>query len=617
MISPSLDDVSRLRTTLTEGEARVLYVLNETLPEGWEIYIQPYLNGCRPDFVIINETVGICVLEVKDWSLKTLLASRSKGHDPSAAILRYKSEIYELYCPRLKERAGFAAIATSLIFPEIDGADLHCLYRNASTLVADGDYEGTPLYKASSPIEYDGVFGGDSLAPGHAAFIAPGVRRSSSRVMSQEAADDLRSWLIEPDHAAEQRDLWVPDETQRQIIETRTATGYRRVKGPAGSGKSFVLAARAARLASEGKHVLVVSFNLTLLHYLRDICARVPLGRPNRITWLNFHHLCKRLFADLGLWDAYAQIWRDHFADGDRDSAFDKVPEYLRAHLTANPLPDDARYDAILVDEGQDFAPDWWSLLRFLCRPGSEMMLVADATQDIYGSARRWTDEAMASSGFRGPWSRLNGSYRLPDDVARIAADFIARFMSRHEADPPDLTPRQAELGLTPVELRWVQVVGAQDRVDICIDELLGLIVRHDKADRAMTDLTLLVSSKETGRAAAEGLRALGINTVDTFVDGNERNGEDRRKKMAFWKSDARVKVTTLYSFKGWEARLLVVEVASSGTDRDRALIYTGITRLKRSLLGSCLTIVCSDRRLAEYGRSWPEFREVGSDASS
>ncbi|KZZ04288.1 hypothetical protein A3744_26225 [Oleiphilus sp. HI0073] len=71
---------------------------------------------------------------------------------------------------------------------------------------------------------------------------------------------------------------------------------------------------------------------------------------------------------------------------------------------------------------------------------------------------------------------------------------------------------------------------------------------------------------------------------------------------------DARVKATTLHSFKGWESRLLVIYITESVSPKDLALIYTGLTRLKRSVYGSCLTVVCSATELESYGATWPEF---------
>src|SRR5690606_30014743 len=66
-ISPPLNEIERLRTPLTSGERLVLNVFHERLPDGWEVYVQPHMNGLRPDFVVVHPHVGIGVFEVKDW----------------------------------------------------------------------------------------------------------------------------------------------------------------------------------------------------------------------------------------------------------------------------------------------------------------------------------------------------------------------------------------------------------------------------------------------------------------------------------------------------------------------------------------------------------------------
>ena len=56
------------------------------------------------------------------------------------------------------------------------------------------------------------------------------------------------------------------DGTQKRIAtEDPGITGYRRIKGPAGSGKSLTLIARAVKLAIEGKQVIV---SRIMLHFL-------------------------------------------------------------------------------------------------------------------------------------------------------------------------------------------------------------------------------------------------------------------------------------------------------------------------------------------------------------
>ena len=94
------------------------------------MYIQPHLNGLRPDLVLLNLKVGIAGYEIKDWSPTTI--RRSIGWDrtirnPSNQTCRYKDEILELYCPRLHdrlERAAKQAITAGLIFTKVDQAEV-------------------------------------------------------------------------------------------------------------------------------------------------------------------------------------------------------------------------------------------------------------------------------------------------------------------------------------------------------------------------------------------------------------------------------------------------------------------------------------------------------------
>lgn len=71
---------------------------------------------------------------------------------------------------------------------------------------------------------------------------------------------------------------------------------------------------------------------------------------------------------------------------------------------------------------------------------------------------------------------------------------------------------------------------------------------------------------------------------------------------------DARVKATTLHSFKGWEARALVLYVSDTLSEQQMALVYTGLTRIKRHSEGSFLTVVSSLPDLDAFGRTWPEY---------
>lgn len=135
-IDPPLSELSRLRQPLTKGESLVLEFFRINLSKSWEIYIQPHLNGLRPDFVLINPNSGIAVFEVKDWDLSAMRyfykvrdgqapelfgndGSRDfslRKSDPIGKIELYKSAIHNVFCPHLEQKAGFGLITGGIIF---------------------------------------------------------------------------------------------------------------------------------------------------------------------------------------------------------------------------------------------------------------------------------------------------------------------------------------------------------------------------------------------------------------------------------------------------------------------------------------------------------------------
>jgi hypothetical protein len=179
-----------------------------------------------------------------------------------------------------------------------------------------------------------------------------------------------------------------------------------------------------------------------------------------------------------------------------------------------------------------------------------------------------------------------------------LARNFAETFLPKGTIDLPQSD--QETLNFYPCKLRWVQCEpenGAKE----CADEILSLMRRTGKDTLANADITFLTGDMDSGQRVVNRLAKEKIQTVDTF-------GEDhRRKKMGFYMGDARIKATTLHSFKGWETRLLVIYVADTSHVESLALVYAGLTRLKRSQEGSWLTVVCSSPALEKYGETWPK----------
>lgn len=616
IVVPPLEALDMLRQPLTDGERRVLGWFLDALPVGWEIYIQPHLNGLRPDFILLHPKNGIAVYEVKDWSLSgmhyfvekgRLMAKRDgktfsvESRNPVMAIDQYKREIYALYAPSLPAEKGLGAIVAGIIFT------------NASTVSVSNLLE--PLRKSMGHYEHDKLYPiigsekiGDTSTTGIASLLSS-VRRIDNR-MDFRVAAELRHWLVEPSFSSDQRIPLAKLMTRKQReLCCKPDHPFLRIKGPAGSGKSLVLAGRAAELANQGRRVLIVTFNITLINYLLDLAVQyAQSGRiRHQITALNFHHWCKRVAFRAGEIAEYNELWSARSGDEQVDSTILEVGMAQRAARWANSLAEIDRWDAILVDEGQDFQPEWWFALREALTKSrkGEAMLVADRQQNVYG-VKPWTETGMAAAGFKGRWHKLENSYRMSPALSRLATDFVNRFLPHVDEQRP--ISAQGEIEFRSV-LRWHQVESTK-AVGACVDALLGILSSSRNDPVAVADLVCIVDREEIGLSIVQELHQKRIGVIHTFGLGDShraRNENSRRKKLAFYKGDARVKITTIQSFKGWESRALVVQISDAGNPKELALAYAGITRLKRDDRGCYLTVVCSAPQLLEFGETWPQ----------
>ena len=66
---PDLENIDRLTVPPTESERHLLMVLSTTLDDTYEVYFNPYLDGDRPDVIVIKPGCGALIIEVKDWNL--------------------------------------------------------------------------------------------------------------------------------------------------------------------------------------------------------------------------------------------------------------------------------------------------------------------------------------------------------------------------------------------------------------------------------------------------------------------------------------------------------------------------------------------------------------------
>jgi hypothetical protein len=549
------------------GEDEVYEFFAEHL-RGWEIYRQPYVNGKRPDLALLNPEVGLGIFEVKDWDLGVF--GWRQYRDAIEQARGYRKLFQSIFAPRFNQRMEFP-LTVGLIFTRTSDAEVQRDF---------GDFlDGTDCTT---------ICGRDTLNEGHIERIFPLALRRSPHRLTEDAANDLRNWLLPPHHAIEHAKRLDDDPRQKLFVNNPDRIKRRRMKGSAGSGKSVTLVRRAAKVAAEGKDVLFVYYNNALTNYLQDICERTGEAHPKQITWRTFHAHCLKLAAQIGLSDKLNELLQDR-------ANFDEVIPTTILDALQDLNHRYKKFDAIYVDEGQDFNLSWWNVLVRCLRDSGEIMIAFDTAQQIYGRPD-WNADSLPGAGFSGQWIKLDASRRVPPRLLPILRSFAGSF----HPIALDSIPADSAAPDHACSLRWVQVK-PEARVPTAVNELMRIIQRDPSpVSRSMTDLTLLCDRRDDCVKAAASLAERGILVTSAAQDDDKGRAAKRNLTMR----TPRVKISTFHSFKGWQSRLIVLSVSKF----DAASLYTMLTRVKNHPQGSNLTVVSSAPRLKEFGSTFPDF---------
>lgn len=140
---------------------------------------------------------------------------------------------------------------------------------------------------------------------------------------------------------------------QLGVLDMLTRVRRQAIYGSAGTGKTLLAMHKARLLARQGMRVLLTCYNKALGKHLHAAMA----GEPN-VTAIHFHELCY----DIGKLTAKGIL-------PPRDPAENKTffDEGLAGHLVAAAREQGPRFDALVVDEAQDFLPAYWTALDSLC----------------------------------------------------------------------------------------------------------------------------------------------------------------------------------------------------------------------------------------------------------
>ena len=190
-------------------------------------------------------------------------------------------------------------------------------------------------------------------------------------------------------------------ELDREQIKAKNlrSKGAAIVRGVAGSGKSLVLKDRVKKLAEDYDRILVLTYNRFMNAWLKS-----QLDESHTIECKTFHQ--------------WAYKCLKYSYDDDRGKLVDLARKSTK------------RYQAILIDEAQDFYDEWFqALLEVLDNRTQALFMVYDNTQSVYGQSHRrksdwsWKNLGIKISGGRSQVFDVN--YRNSPEILELAWKFI------------------------------------------------------------------------------------------------------------------------------------------------------------------------------------------------
>lgn len=464
---PTIERIQSMTVKPTPGELHLLIMLDALLPEDYEVYFNPYMNGDRPDVVVFHEKYGVLFIEVKDWDLDLYeLDSRKNWRlkypkneaerntiikSPISQVLKYKDNLYELHIEKLlelkiKDIRNFNFVSCAVYFHNGSSKQINDLL--IAPYSSDRKYMGFLRWNIRFLSKDE--LSKDIRNTMHDFWMD---RSSTFNLFTPEISNSIKRFLQPTEHMKEDGIPFPFIDEQLRIIYSKQSP--QKIKGVFGSGKTTVMAARAAHAASEGlENILILSYNITLRNYIHDKLNKVQEHFYwNVFTINNYHEFLNSQLNNLGidiippdestLADIIQEYKLERFfpyiedARQEAKSFYFEKQYYGNISLFENNKEKIVKYDAIYIDEIQDYHYNWMVILKtFFLKENGQYILFGDVKQNIYGNA---TDNKDVKTNVLGRPKELVRCHRSRFKVRQLAVDFQKSFFQgKYDIDEMD-----------------------------------------------------------------------------------------------------------------------------------------------------------------------------------
>ena len=435
---------------MTGGEKRLAERLEQKLEDDYLLWYDVPIGPkhLHPDFVVMHPRRGILILEVKDWSPKTIQhANKQSWQVFIDGMLRT--------LPNPAEQARQHAHAV-----------VDALKRDPQLVHPDGKHQGGLIFPWSYGVVFPNMTRKQFTDGQLDQIIAPNQVICSDEMLEKVDPEDLQSrmwgmfpfmmrgamslpqldrvrWILFPevrvqtsgvlfddsDADAELPDIMRVMDLQQEQLARSLGDGHRVIHGVAGSGKTMILGYRAEYLAKActptSKPILILCFNEPLGVKLASVMDAKGLASTVHVR--HFHKWCRDQLKTYNLLPTEKM--------GTTQLMEEFVQRVIRG-VEQKHIPS-GQYQAVLIDEGHDFASEWLKLVTQMVDPSTNsLLLLYDDVQSIY-ERKRSKQFSFKSVGVQaqGRTTILKINYRNTRQILQTANLIAADLLTADDKD--------------------------------------------------------------------------------------------------------------------------------------------------------------------------------------
>ncbi len=570
----------------TAGE-RKLFDLLKKLPESCIVRYEMLLGerDYRPDYAVVSPEHGITILEVKDWGVENIvnagvLQFMVKGYHGSS-IPRpqpnpdHKCQIYLrdarnhlVAMPELLDEADHLAIAPRyfVVFPNISRAE----------------FAREELGKVINP---ENVFVREDVASA-ATFLKryqdavstlpkPLTEKQMSAISAALLPDIVIPHVIPGLEKAGAAKIVTEGETvetynlslEQEDIAKSLGEGPRLLRGIAGTGKTLIMLYRAKMLATnrEDARILILCWNVSLGNYMRQVYDKMKLEAKGQVSIYHFNGFVKELLARHKR-PAISNLDDDEFVD----------------ELRRLKIVEADRFDAVYIDEAQDFRSEWIKFIYDKLLKGEpskrNLLIAADDAQRIY--QHRHFSWAGLGIPMVGRSKVLRTIYRNSKKVWTFAALLVGEDSVGKAIDGEPISDKLVFASRGDYDPVLIECPTKDRQMAQAVD-----IIRRMSSDgfAARNVLILYKGKGQDGLSIEKFKKELKSAEIPADWITEDKHNFD-------WQAN-RIKVSTVASAKGMDSPIVIVMGAEAfgkteaSLEDDRRLLYVALTRAREVLV--------------------------------